>query len=136
MDIIIEKEYYSPKMCNDNLQNLYIFGENQEQQHRNIKGGGQAVIRKCENSFGFCTKKSISEYWTDLEYNKNIDQIESDIKLLLKLSNIYTLVFPYMGLGTGLSKLPQKAPKTFLYLSRRLLEVFGFNNLEGIYEMD
>ncbi len=132
MEIIVEKNWYSEKMCRDNPQNIYIFGENQLQQGTNHKGGGQAIIRNCENSFGFCTKTSIAVYWNDRDYNFNVYQIEQDIKALKELSKNYTLVFPYNGLGTGLSALPQKAPKTFLYLSKRLLEVFNFNNIENL----
>lgn len=132
MKIIVEKNWYSEKMCNDNPQNLYIFGENQVQQKTNHKGGGQAVIRPCKNSFGFCTKESITFFWNDQNYSYHINQIEKDIKELKELSKKYTLVFPYNGLGTGLSQLPQKAPKTFLYLSKRLLETFGYNNIENL----
>ena len=132
MEIIIEKEYFSPKICRENPQNLYIFGENQAQQGTKIRGAGQAIIRGQNNAFGFCTKKSLYEYWTDEEKAENVDQIERDIKALLHFSKDFTLVFPYNGLGTGLSKLHQKAPKTFLYLSRRLLDMFDYNNLEGL----
>lgn len=132
MKVIVEKEWYSIKMCKDNPQNCYIFGENQEQQDTSDRGSGQAIIRGQGNTFGFCTKKSLYEYWTDKEYSENIVQIETDIQRAVSIAKNYTLVFPYNGLGTGLSKLPQMAPKTFMYLSRRLLDVFGFNNLENL----
>lgn len=134
MKVIVEKEWYSVKMCKDNPQNCYIFGENEEQQRRgySIRGSGQAIIRGQDNTYGFCTKKSIGEYWTDVNYSDNIICIEGDIKILLNLSKKYTLVFPYNGLGTGLSNMQQKCPRTFLYLSKRLLDVFGFNNLENL----
>lgn len=132
MQIIVEKQWYSIKLCKENPQNLYIFGENQSQQGTKSRGYGQAIIRECDNSFGFCTKNSISFYWSDKEYEYNKNQIEKDINSLKKLSEHYTLVFPYNGLGTGLSKLPQKAPLTFLYLTRRLIEVFGYNNIENL----
>lgn len=133
MKMIVEKRWYSLKICQDNPQNLYIFGENQEQQGTLIKGGGQAIIRGCKNAYGFCTKESIDRFWTDDHYSDNIIQIETDIKTLKNLSKDFNnLVFPYNGLGTGLSALPRVAPKTFMYLSRRLLDVFGFNNLENL----
>lgn len=132
MNIIVEKEWYSIKMCKENPQNLYVFGENQQQQGSDKRGHGQAIIRECVNAFGFNTKKSIYEYWTDDNYPENIDSIEKDIKTLKDISHKWTIVFPLNGLGTGLSRLPQKAPRTFLYLSRRLLEVFGYNNIENL----
>jgi hypothetical protein len=132
MKVIVEKEWYSIKMCKDNPQNCYVFGENEEQQGTFDRGSGQAIIRGQDNTYGFCTKKSIYKYWTDTEYSDNIIAIETDIKRLVNIAKNYVIVFPYNGLGTGLSKLPYMAPKTFLYLSRRLLDVFGFNNLENL----
>lgn len=132
MKIIVEKKWYSKKLCEENPQNCYIFGENQEQQDTEDRGGGQAIIRGCGNTFGFCTKKAIDEFWTDEEYSDNIIQIETDIKRAIFIAKNHVLVFPFNGLGTGLSALPQEAPKTFLYLSKRLLEVFNYNNLEGL----
>ena len=63
----------------------------------------------------------------DLESNKQI--INSDIAKI-KTQN-KPLVFPKDGLGTGLAKLKEKAPKTYEYLKQRLLEEFGFNNDTG-----
>jgi len=132
MEIIVEKEWYSVKLCEENPQNCYIFGENQAQQGTLKRGRGQAIIRGCSNTFGFCTKESIDRFWTDEDYSENIIQIEKDIKSLKDLVKEYVLVFPYNGIGTGLSALPEMAPKTFLFLSRRLLDVFGYNNIANL----
>jgi hypothetical protein len=135
MNIIVERQYYSPKRCKDNPQNLYIFGENEEQKGTNIRGAGQAIIRPENNSFGFCTKRSIYEYWTDEEFEDNVCCIEEDIEdihLIMQSKQYDGVVFPINGLGTGLSQLPQKAPRTFIYLCRRLLEEFDFNNLQNL----
>lgn len=132
MKIIIE-ELYTRKKVEDNPQNLYVFGENEAQQGTTRIGAGQAVIRGLDNTFGFCTKESIMDFWSDKDYPNNINKIESDIKALIDKSKEFeVIVFPKMGLGTGLSALPSVAPKTFLYLSRRLLEVFGYNNIEHL----
>lgn len=133
MNIIVEKEYYTRKLVEENPQNLYIFGENEAQQGSIRIGGGQAVIRGLENTFGFCTKESIMDFWSDMNYANNINKIEEDIKSLKAKSAFYeNIVFPANGLGTGLSQCPKKCPRTFLYLSRRLLEVFGYNNIENL----
>ncbi len=55
-------------------------------------------------------------YWTDAELQSNTTKIHADILHLLGRlqSNKYTtLVIPEKSFGTGLSKLPAKAPKTF-----------------------
>lgn len=125
-------DWYNRKLIIDNPDKIFIFGENEEQQGKKERGAGQAIIRDLPNTFGFRTKKSIYEYWSDENYSHNIICIEADIERLLKLSKSHILVFPKNGLGTGLSKLPLFAPKSFLYLSKRLLEVFGYNNIANL----
>lgn len=125
-------DWYNRKLVIDNPDKIFIFGENEEQQGKKERGAGQAIIRDLPNTFGFRTKKSIYEHWSDENYSHNIICIEADIERLLKLSKSHTLVFPKNGLGTGLSRLPLMAPKSFLYLSKRLLDVFGYNNLQNL----
>ena len=49
--------------------------------------------------------------------------------------NLDTLVFPIDGLGTGLSKLPQMAPKVFLALSALLYKTFGIVTDQKTYKL-
>ncbi len=58
--------------------------------------------------------------------------IDHDIdRILDKMADGKTAVFPKDGFGTGLAKLKEKAPKTYQYLTEQLQEVFGFNNNTG-----
>lgn len=124
---------YSRQIVQENPNWLFVFGENQEQQGSNSIGGGQAVVRNLENTFGFCTLEAIGKYWSDESYPKNIVQIEKDIKDLSQKSSLYEeIVFPYYGLGTGRALMQKRCPKTFLYMCKRILEVFQFNNLENL----
>src|SRR6478735_10067820 len=118
MNIIVEKEYYTRKLVEENPQNLWVFGENEAQQGTDRIGSGQACIRGLENTFGFCTKKSVVGFWSDKNYSQNINKIEEDIRnLSKKAKDTYeAIVFPANGLGTGLSQLPLMAPRSFLYL--------------------
>ncbi len=119
---------FTREIVKENLNKLYIFGENQKQQGSCIIGGGQAIIRGLPNTYGLCTLSAIGEYWTDDLFLLNVNQINSDIVNIVNL-DFPTVVFPVNGLGTGRAKLHVKAPKTFLYLCEKLLFYFEFNNL-------
>jgi hypothetical protein len=123
-------EIYSIDECLSNPDKLYVFGENEKQKGSKVMGGGQAIIRVCPNSFGFCTLSGIGESWRDKNITANKMRIELDIAELRKRSYKYTsIVFPKHGLGTGRARMIQDAPKTFLYLCLRLLEEFDYNNM-------
>lgn len=125
---------YSTKLCQGHTDKLFVFGENQQQQNSGVKGGGQAVIRPEFNTYGFCTLSEIGRYWEDDNYSDNIIQIETDIRTikLLLVSQFMHIVFPMYGLGTGRAGMLSSCPKTFLYMSKRLLSEFNFNNLEHL----
>lgn len=98
---------------------LFIFGDN------DIKKGtrGQAVIRGLPNTAGIPTQKNITRgnerFYTDDEYKENRKKIKSAILLILKRiqeEKYVGIVLPRDGIGTGLSQLYKKAPKTFEYL--------------------
>jgi hypothetical protein len=114
--------------CNKNPKALFVFGDNDIQ-----KGcGGQAIIRYCANTHGIPTKKypsyALSAYYTDRELEKNKKRIIESIEdLIIKFDaeNYDVIYFPEDGLGTGLSKLDSKAPKTLKFLNEIILELFG-----------
>lgn len=97
---------------------LFIFGDNLLHEGK----GGQAIIRDEPNTFGIPTKKAPtmegSAFFTDDEYDDNVNMFKEYIIKLIKLSSKYQyIVFPKDGLGTGLADLPKKAPLTYKYLS-------------------
>ena len=120
---------YSVQSVQNDPNRIYVFGDN-----LNATGkGGQAVIRDLENAFGIVTKAKPSTgkdaYFYDTKLEANKAAIDNDI-LAIKQDG-RPVVFPKDGLGTGLAKLEEKAPKTFAYLNQRLLEEFRFDNLTG-----
>jgi hypothetical protein len=126
-------EMYSIDECLSNPDNLYVFGENEMQKNTKVMGGGQAIIRACPNSFGFCTLTGIGKYWSDDDFKTNTMRIEMDIsELHTKAKKYNKIIFPKYGLGTGRAYMIQKCPRTFLYLCNRLLEEFNFNNIEHL----
>jgi hypothetical protein len=102
---------------------IFVFGDNDKQYGK----GGQAIIRDEPNTHGIPTKKCpnnrYSSFYTDDEYDENIVKIDHAInKLLHRLKNekFRGIILPKAGLGTGLAKLPQKAPKTYRFLVSKL----------------
>jgi hypothetical protein len=121
--IIIQNKFYTIPDVRKHSDYLYIFGDNDV----GIGKGGQAIIRDETNAIGIPTKKEPnnreSAFYTDLELEENKKKIHLAIMKVLKefmKSKYTTLVIPGGGLGTGLSRLPEKAPKTFKYLEDKI----------------
>ena len=66
-----------------------------------------------------------SAMWTDDTYDDNVRMIDEDIEEAL--SHGKQLVIPSAGLGTGLSRLPENAPRTHEYLQSRLNDLLGID---------
>jgi hypothetical protein len=124
---IIDK--YDVNIVKNNPDKIYIFGDNVVGKGKK----GQAIIRDEENSFGIPTKKlpftSEESYFSDKEFKENKEYIDKAIDKIKKDGR--EIVFPKDGIGTGLAKLKEKAPKTWEYLNKKLLDEFGFNNETG-----
>ena len=121
--VILYKKYWTPSDAKNNPDYLFIFGDNDVERGT----GGQAIIRNEPNAFGIPTKKlpsmSADSFYTDIEYDKNKKKINLAIYKILKefmKTKYTTLVIPNDGVGTGLSKLPEKAPRTLKYIEMKL----------------
>ena len=120
---------FTLKGVKDNTYNLYVFGDNMVKRGK----GGQAIIRDEANAFGIPTKNlpntTKESYFTDAKYEEATQAIE---KAIVKIRDDgRTIIFPRDGIGTGLAKLKEKAPRVYAYLNLRLLQEFGFNNVTG-----
>lgn len=117
---------FSVEDCRKNPEYLYVFGDNLER----VGKGGQAIIRNEPNTVGLATKYSTMESYSDDRLQENMLHIESDINRIKILATDYKgVIFPAMGLGTGLAALQSRAPRTFMYLCKVLLDKFNFNNM-------
>lgn len=132
LNILVSRNY-TIEQCKINFDKLFIFGDSLERSGM----GGQAIIREQINAIGICTKRKPSNeedaFFSDKDYAKNCQIIDEDILTIKKYAEqvgTKTLVFPKMGLGTGRAQMPQRCPKTFLYLCTKLLETWGYNNIE------
>lgn len=130
LDVLICNILYDNTVVTHHSNKLFIFGDNIRR--RGI--GGQAIIRYYDNTFGFITKIDPNNFEesfiTDANYEaykKYVDKTIEYLKYMLEINIHYEyLVFPYTGLGNGLAKMPEKAPKCFEYLKEQLKLHFNY----------
>ena len=111
------KGYWTPQDVRAHPRWLFVFGDNDIGQGT----GGQAVIRGEGNAIGVPMKKypdmKNSSFYSDAELEKNKTKIRNAINKIYNEMRYYdALILPENGLGTGLSDLPKRAPKTYDYL--------------------
>lgn len=116
----VEKlNFVSRKHIKANPDTLFLFGDNDA---RDGFGGQAKEMRGEPNSVGIRTKSLPSmgtdAFWTDATLDENIKKIDEDFARVEAHKG--KVVIPSKGLGTGLSELAKKAPKTFAYLQERL----------------
>ena len=98
---------------------LYLFGDNL----RRVGMGGQAKEMRHEpNACGVATKKEPTSganvFFTDDEYEENVRNFMIDLRPAFDHARSGGIVIvPEDGLGTGLSEMPQRAPKSLAALN-------------------
>jgi len=128
-NFIVQEEYYSVEQCRANRDTLYIFGDNLIR----IGSGGQAIIRSERNVFGLPTKifplNSPQSYLHDYDQESYLYVTKFYCNVFMKLDKLSTgykkVVFPAAGLGTGLSRMPEHAPKLLKYIDFRVSILIG-----------
>lgn len=127
----LERErFITREMVRDNPQKIFIFGDNDEQ----VGFGGQAAqMRGEKNVIGIPTKKkpdmNEGSFYTDLEFEENKLKINAAIKeILKKIREGYDIVIPENGIGSGLSELNKRAPKTFKFINSSILAIEKYIN--------
>jgi hypothetical protein len=138
INVVVQEEWYSIEQCRANPRSIYIFGDNLLR----VGEAGQASIRSCNNAIGIATKKKPSmeksAFFSDKEYDKLEPFLKKEMDKIINIlfsNDLDTLVFPRDGLGTGLSKLPQMAPKVFLALSALLYKTFNIHTDQKTYKL-
>lgn len=122
----VTDKMFTPDFVGGHFNKTFVFGDNE----RHIGMGGQAIIRKMENSIGIRTKKSPSydddAFWSDDDYDKNVKMIDEDISAIkYLLYNNLSVVFSSHGYGNGFADLPNRASLTYEYLIKTLNTEFG-----------
>lgn len=106
----------------DNPDVYYLFGDNTI---RKGLGGQAGAMRGEPNAIGIATKMTptsgSNSFFSDTELEHNCRIIAQDMrKAFQKRDQGHMIVIPADGLGTGLSELPQRAPKTNEFLEGML----------------
>ena len=136
---IIKMDFVSRETVRENKDKIFIFGDNDAKEGY---GGQAAAMRGEGNSIGIPTKKkpdtTEDSYYNDEEFEQNKKKINYSINLIInQLREGKTIVFPSNGIGTGLAKLQEKAPKTFAFLQNTLAAVekyaASFEECDGKY---
>jgi len=115
---IIYQKFISRHDARMNPSVYYLFGDNFKRQGF----GGQAKeLRGEPNAIGVRTKLYPTMYpnafFTDDTFDMNCALIDEDLS---QLPTDCIVVIPSAGLGTGLSELPTRAPRTYAWLVNRL----------------
>ena len=122
---IIKQKRIESEDCQANPEALYLFGDNDQR----IGYGGQArAMRDEENAVGIRTKwlpnMKPAAFFDDDDYDEITAMIYQDLEpARAHLSAGKIVVIPMDGLGTGLSQLPDRAPRVFAYLQEQLTEL-------------
>lgn len=127
--LVIKQHRIYRKDLQNNPDILYIFGDNLQ---RMGYGGQAAEMRDEPNAFGIATKRSIShDYPNDYFFDNQRDAkgiIDNEFRrlnlfLLTDEGHYKAIVIPSDGIGTGLSRLPETAPKLLKYIDKKLKEL-------------
>lgn len=120
MPLIIQKEWFTKEQIKSNPDTWFVFGDNEMRQGT----GGQAKPCRGEpNTIGIRTKRKPKTdpdaYWTDETVEDNLLMIDQDFACVESLlEEGHTVIFPAAGVGTGLAKLDDNAPKTMRHIER------------------
>lgn len=118
-------ERYAREDARSNPLTLFVFGDNIEQ----TGFGGQAKeLRGEPNAVGIPTKwaprKEDAAYFSDEDLPKVAHLIDGAFRRLhVHLEAGRDVVWPADGVGSGLAKLPDKAPKIYEYIQNKLDEL-------------
>ncbi len=104
---------------------VFVFGDNDQRKER----GGQAHACRGEpKAIGVRFKRSDADHpsaaWNDGDFEVNARKIDEDVAAIRRaVEDGVTVVFPKVGIGSGLCRLEEVAPHTGDYLRKRLSEL-------------
>ncbi|AYV83973.1 MAG: hypothetical protein Hyperionvirus15_11 [Hyperionvirus sp.] len=106
---------------------LFVFGDNDIRRGK----GGQAIIRDEPNAMGVPSKKrpsgEMGAFYFDEEFDENVRKIKGaigDIVERLRSGEFEGIIVSKDGIGTGLAKLPDYAPRTYKFLVSEMNALF------------
>ncbi len=103
---------------------LFVFGDN------DLRTGLGGMAKECRgepNTIGLRTKHkpstSKSSYYNDTEFAENCSKIDEDIEAIKQKASRFCAIFFPDDIGGGLAKMPDYAPKTYIYLQTKIEEL-------------
>lgn len=116
------RNWITRDMVRTELDKLFVFGDN----FMRIGMGGQAGSMRGEpNAVGIPTKFKPSmdpdAFFTEEGADVIIAHLEKDFRRLFEFEGV--IVWPADGIGTGLAKLPEKAPTVWAYIEEQRLKL-------------
>jgi hypothetical protein len=111
---------------------LFVFGDNEAR----VGMGGQAAACRGEpNAVGVATKRGPSmreaAMWSDDHFERCAAIIDRDLARAIEhLKRGGTVVFPKAGIGTGMSRLAERAPKLMNHIRGRVREMVAIEREE------
>lgn len=125
MPVGIFPGHYSLSDCRKNPDDLFVFGDNMVRRGT----GGQAAIRSAPNAIGLATKHTPSTNSAAYFSNADIDLFREEVRRIHAiispaLKSGKKIWFPAGGLGSGLSRMPDKAPDLYQGLCKYLGMIF------------
>lgn len=107
---------------------LYIFGDNLD---REGLGGQAGEMRGEPNAFGIATKRGIGHGFPDDYFIDGEDDVIPLLTIEFKELNEYirkneykAICIPLDGIGTGLSRMPEYAPKALSFIDKQFADVY------------
>lgn len=135
MPVQLMRRYYRADL-RANPEKLFVFGDNDARVGR----GGQAREARDEpNAVGIRTKKAPTynqgDFLTDFEYTRNVTHIFEDFRpVFAALEAGKVVVWPADGIGTGIARLPELAPRTLSFIAelvQSLIVIYGMYKPTG-----
>lgn len=123
--MIILKKFITRKFIKSHPNEVFVFGDNDI---RKGSGGQAKEMRGEQNSFGVRVKrfpgKDNLSYYTDYTYKENIKKITEDFDIVERhLKGGKDGVIPKDGIGTGLARMKDFAPRTLEYVENKIKEL-------------
>lgn len=125
---VIKQAWYFRADAQNNLgKAVYLFGDNCK---RKGYGGQAKEMRDEPNAIGIATKNTptsgSNSYFDDADFLANCRVIAKDFRAAFQARDDGLIViFPTDGLGTGLSELPTRAPRTNAFLDEIVEMLFS-----------
>lgn len=131
MGIIYYSGWYTPELCRQHHNSVFIFGDNL----RRFGMGGQAVIRNEPNAVGVATKRKPSmdesAFFTEADLDKVLDDLERVWKLLADDPYLDVIVpvtrDGQVSLGLERAQLTTRAPNVYETI------VMHFKEMANVY---